>query len=112
MKDRLIAVGSNDLFGCPLAGTTRRPPTTSEATTRHAPRYAEEATKRGGQPGRNEPLNRQRAARRARAASLAFMFQSRREQPNARHHPPRTQRDYGQALRMKATLFAVGCMPL
>ncbi len=31
---------------------------------------------------------------------------------NARHHPPRTQRRDGQALRMKATLCAVGCMPL
>jgi hypothetical protein len=32
--------------------------------------------------------------------------------PNARHHPPRTQLSYGQALRMTAALFAVGCMPL
>ncbi|MBA3716398.1 MAG: hypothetical protein H0W76_28750 [Pyrinomonadaceae bacterium] len=29
-----------------------------------------------------------------------------------RHHPPRTHRRDGQVLRMKAALFAVGCMPL
>ena len=31
---------------------------------------------------------------------------------NARIDPPRIQRRYGQALQMKSTLFAVGCMPL
>ncbi len=31
---------------------------------------------------------------------------------NARHHPPRTQRNKHGVLRMKAALFAVGCMPL
>jgi hypothetical protein len=31
---------------------------------------------------------------------------------NARHHPPRIQRRQRQVLRMKAALFAVGCMPL
>jgi hypothetical protein len=31
---------------------------------------------------------------------------------NARHHPPRTQRIKDGVSRMKATLFAVGCMPL
>src|SRR5688500_6914362 len=35
-----------------------------------------------------------------------------RPKSNARHHPPRTQMRYGQALRMKAALFAVGCRPL
>ena len=32
--------------------------------------------------------------------------------PNARHQPPRTQLDYRQVSRLKATLFAVGCMAL
>ncbi len=32
--------------------------------------------------------------------------------PNARHHPPRIQLRYGQVLRMRVALFAVGCMPL
>jgi hypothetical protein len=31
---------------------------------------------------------------------------------NARHHPPRTQPRERQALRMRAPLFAVGCMLL
>ena len=31
------------------------------------------------------------------------------KRPNARHHPPRIQRRDGQVLRMRATLFAVGC---
>ena len=31
---------------------------------------------------------------------------------NARHHPPRRDVELKQVLRMKATLFAVGCMPL
>ena len=30
--------------------------------------------------------------------------------PNARHQPPRIQRRYGQVARIKATLFAFGCM--
>ena len=35
-----------------------------------------------------------------------------RKESNARHQPPRTQPDYGQVSRMKAMLFAVGCMAL
>ncbi|MGH9961089.1 MAG: hypothetical protein ACREBC_28875, partial [Pyrinomonadaceae bacterium] len=31
---------------------------------------------------------------------------------NARHHPPRTQLIKHGVSRMKAALFAVGCMPL
>jgi hypothetical protein len=31
--------------------------------------------------------------------------------PNARHHPPRIQRIRHGVARMKAALFAVGCMP-
>jgi len=32
--------------------------------------------------------------------------------PNARHQPPRIQLRQRQVSRMKATLFAVGCMAL
>src|SRR5918997_1208814 len=32
--------------------------------------------------------------------------------PNARHHPPRRTAELRQVSRMKAPLFAVGCMPL
>ncbi len=31
---------------------------------------------------------------------------------NARHHPPRRTAELKQVSRMKAALFAVGCMPL
>jgi len=41
-----------------------------------------------------------------------FPIVNTKKQSNARHQPPRTQPDYGQASRMKATLFAVGCMAL
>ena len=34
------------------------------------------------------------------------------KQSNARHHPPRTQRIKHGVSRMRAALFAVGCMPL
>jgi|GEM_PF-1757174 len=32
--------------------------------------------------------------------------------PNARHHPPQRDAELNQVSRMKAPLFAVGCMPL
>jgi len=43
---------------------------------------------------------------------LACSIEAYEKTPNARHHPPRTQRIRHGVLRMTLTLFAVGCMPL
>jgi hypothetical protein len=47
------------------------------------------------------------------ASSIAFDIEfSKLKRPNARHQPPRIQHIEHGVLRMRTTLFAVGCMML
>jgi hypothetical protein len=43
---------------------------------------------------------------------LRRSFLGNRKPSNARHHPPRIQRNRHGVLRIRAALFAVGCMSL
>jgi len=103
----LCPVGCMPLFGCPLLETNQHAPTTAKGIIQRPPRLVQRMRERGGMTWDvSFQLNceKPRAAHWRQVSRSFLKFNS--KQPNARHHPPRTQlnkhpslADEGRAIR-------------
>jgi len=112
MKATLSAVGCIGLFGCASDSWIQHPLTTSKGSIQHAVSRAQDTTKRDGTTPKGR-LNRADSRREPRESGKPRVKpKDQREQPNARHHPPRIQLNSHGVFRMEAALLAVGWMPM